>query len=126
MAAKETFGAYLRELRLKAGYGLRRFAEKAGFQPSNLSSLERGKLRPPRDAERLDEMADALGLPEETPERQKLYDLAARAQQAPLPADVEAYAKRRKAVPVLLRTARSKNLTDGDLRKLIEHINKHF
>jgi len=120
------FGAYLRELRLKAGFGLRKFAEVAGFQPSNLSNLERGKLRPPRDPERLEEMADALGLVAGTPERQKLYDLAARAQKAPLPADVQPYARSHQLVPVLLRTAQDKNLTDDELQELIQHINEHY
>ena len=120
------FGAYLRELRLKAGCGLRKFAELAGFQPSNLSNLERGKLPPPRDPERLEEMADALGLAEGSRERQKLYDLAAQAQKAPLPADVQPYARSHKLVPVLLRTAQDKNLSDEDLQELVQHINKNY
>jgi len=120
------FGAYLRQLRLKAGFGLRKFAQAAGFQPSNLSNLERGKLRPPQDPERLEEMADALGLVEGSPERRKLFDLAARAQKAPLPADVQPYARSHKLVPVLLRTAKDKKLSDDELRELVEHINKHY
>ena len=122
----DSFGAYLRELRLKAGYGLRRFADRAGFQPSNLSNLERGKLHPPKDPERLEQIADTLGLLDGSPERQKLFDLAAQARDAPLPADVERYSRSRKAIPVLLRTAKAKELTDEELLQLVEHISKYF
>ena len=122
----ESFGAYLRSLRLKAGYGLRKFAARVGYQPSNLSNLERGKLRPPRDPERLEELADALGLAEGSAERDKFFDLAREARDAPLPADLEGYARKRKAVAVLLRAARDKQLTDQDLEAVVEHINKHL
>jgi len=123
---RAAFGPYLRELRLKAGFGLRKFAQAAGFQASNLSNLERGKLAPPRDPERLAEMADALGLVAGSPEHKRFYDLAARAQKAPLPADVQPYARSRQLVPVLLRTARDKNLSNEELQELIEHINEHY
>lgn len=121
-----TFGGCLRELRLKAGYGLRRFAVETGFQPSNLSNLERGKLRPPREAERLGQIAEALGLLEGTRDWVRFFDLAADAQKAPLPADVEGYALRHKAIPVLLRTAKAKKLTDREFRELADYINRHL
>ena len=123
---REEFGSYLRSLRLKAGYGLRRFAAQVGYQPSNLSNLERGKLPPPRDPQVLEELADALSLAEGSAEREKFFDLAREALDVPLPADVERYARSRKAVTVLLRAARDKHLTDEDLYALLEHINKHL
>ena len=122
----ETFGAYVRQLRLDAGYGLRPFATQAGFQPSNLSNIERGKLPPPKDPERLEQLADALGLAEESGERSRFFDLAAAAHDAALPADVEQFARRRRAIPVLLRTVKTKKLSDDDIRKLAEHIDKHL
>jgi transcriptional regulator with XRE-family HTH domain len=122
----ESFGACVRRLRLEAGYGLRRFAGEAGFQPSNLSNMERGRIPPPKDPERLEQLADALGLAEDSDERRRFFDLAAEAHSAALPADVGEYARRRKAIPVLLRTAKAKKLTDEQFRQLIEHINEHF
>ena len=73
------------ELRLQAGYGLRRFAAATGFKPSNLSNTETGKLPPPQDPERLGQIASALGLLEGTPKRQRLYDRAARERKAAPP-----------------------------------------
>lgn len=125
-ATKETFGGYVRRLRLEAGYGLRRFATQAGFQPSNLSNIERGKLPPPKDPERLEQLADALGLAEESPERREFFDLAATAHDAPVPADVQQFARRHTAIPVLLRAVESKKLTDDEIRRLAEHIERHF
>jgi transcriptional regulator with XRE-family HTH domain len=126
MAGKQTFGSFLRKLRLEAGYGLRRFATEAGFQPSNLSNIERGKQPPPRDRERLEEIADTLGLVEDSSERRSLFDLAAEERDAALPADVAHYARSHRAVPVLLRAAEAKKLTDEDFQKLTEYINEHL
>ena len=123
---KVRFGTFLRELRLGAGFGLRRFAVEAGFQPSNLSNIERGKLRPPKDPQFLEQVADVLQLAEGNPERQRLFDLAAEAQNAPLPADVAEYARKHKAIPVLLRTAKAKKLTDKQFRELATYIDEHF
>ena len=121
-----TFGAYLKELRLAAGYGLRRFAVEAGFQPSNLSNIARGKKPPPTDPDRQAQLADTLGLIEGSKERARFFDLAAAAVRAPLPADVARYAERSRAIPQMLRTAQSKDLTDEEFHKLTEYINKHF
>ncbi len=98
----------------------------AGFQPSNLSDIERGKKPPPKHPERLVEIADALGLLEGSSERKQLFDLAAEAQDAALPADVEQYARGRKLIPVLLRAAKAKHLTDEKFRELTEYINRHL
>ena len=37
-----TFGSYFKELRTKKGRTLRRFCELHGFDPGNISRLERG------------------------------------------------------------------------------------
>ena len=125
MAAR-TFGQYVRESRLRAGYGLRRFAMTSGFKPSNLSNIEQGKLAPPQDPDRLAQIADALGLLVASQERQRLFDLAAKARNLALPADVEGYVRRHKAIPVILRTAQARKLTDRQFRDLTDYINRSF
>jgi len=125
-AREATWGAYVRKLRLKAGYGLRRFATLLGYRPSNYCNLETGKQRPPKDRQRLTEIADALGLAQGTAEWKRFFDLAARALDEPLPADVQEYARDRKVIPVLLRTTEGKKLSDAEILRLVDYINEHF
>jgi len=113
------FGALLRELRLKANIGLRRFAEMVGIKPSNLSDIENGRRNPPSDADKLREIAVALGLAEDSEEWAGLFDAARR--QGELPADIRHMADR-KLVPVLLRTIDGQQLADEQLSQLIEEV----
>jgi transcriptional regulator with XRE-family HTH domain len=46
------FGKKLKELRLKAGYGLRTFAETLPILPSDLSDIENGWKAPPSPSEK--------------------------------------------------------------------------
>jgi transcriptional regulator with XRE-family HTH domain len=126
MAREETFGTYLRSLRLRAGFGLRAFAETVGLKPSNLSRLETGRMAPPTSAERLAQIAKALDLGEESPEFRKLNDLAAKARPGTVAPDVEDYAARQPGVPLLLRTAKGKQLDEAEFRRLAEYIEEHF
>jgi transcriptional regulator with XRE-family HTH domain len=120
------FGKFLRKLRLEAGFGLRAFAEATGMKPSNLSRLETGRLRPPASAEPLARIAAALGLDEASPEFRKLNDLAAQAKPGRVAPDVQDYAAQQPGVPLLLRTAKGKQLDEGQFRRLAEYIEKHF
>ena len=63
-------------------------------------------------------MADALGLPQRSPARQKLFDLAVARKAGALPPDVAAYAGRTPGVPALLRTIANKRLSRDDLDRL--------
>ena len=124
MARRQTFGEYLRECRVKAGMGLRTFAEAAGIKPSNVSAIEYGRQSPPQTAMVLARMADAVGLPRGSPARQKLFDLAVAHKPGALPPDVAAYAGRTPGVPVLLRTLANKRLSREDLERLTKYVNE--
>ena len=123
---RENFGSYLRRLRLEAGFGLRPFAEAIGMKPSNLSSIETGRLPAPASAERIAEIAAALGLEQTSAEFRKLNDLAAEAKPGRVAPDVQDYAARQAGVPLLLRTAKGKHLDEQQFRRLAEYIEKHF
>ena len=114
------FGALLTKLRLKAGYGLRRFAELIEMAPSNLSAIENGRRSPPDDDGKLREIATALGLAEGSEEWCALFDAARR--EGDLPADIRHVADR-KLIPALLRTIDNRELTDAQIGNLIEEIN---
>jgi transcriptional regulator with XRE-family HTH domain len=117
--AMDLFGPLLRELRLKANIGLRRFAAMVGIKPSNLSDIENGRRNPPSEADKLREIAVALGLAEDSDEWAELFDAARR--QGELPADIRHMADR-KLVPVLLRTIDNEQLPDEQISQLIEEV----
>ena len=125
MARRETFGEYLRACRLKAGYGLRVFAEAIEMRPSNLSNVEHGRIPPPQDLGTQTRIADALGFPEGSKERERLFDLAV-AHKRKLPADVAAFAAKTPGIPVILRTLQNRRLTKRQVEDLTRYINRRF
>jgi transcriptional regulator with XRE-family HTH domain len=126
MGKRQTFGEYLRACRLKAGFGLRTFAEAAGIKPSNLCAIEYGRQTPPQSPAVLGQIADALGLPSGSRDRQRLFDLAVAHKKGTLPPDVAAFAAQTPGVPVLLRTIANKRFTRQDLERLTEYVNSRL
>ena len=113
------FGPFLKDLRLRANRGLRRFAELVDIRPSNLSAIENGRRHPPSDPDKLREIAEVLGLAEDSDERGRLFDAARR--QGDLPADIRHMANRN-VVPALLRTIDDLQLGDDEIARLITGI----
>lgn len=120
------FGGYLRELRLRSGIGLRKFAETVGMQASNLSSIEHGRVSPPQSAEALERIAEGLGLERGSEEWVRLQELAVAHKPEALAPDLEHFAARTPGVPVLLRTIEDSRLTEEDLRELARHIRQNY
>jgi len=127
MADKETpqtFGELLKKIRLEeAKVGLRAFAELIDWQPSNLSSLERGRAKPPADPDKIREICDALGLSGDDPRRTEFFDLAAR---NGVPGDVAEALKEQPAIPVLVRAVANRRLDDEKLKELAEYVEKYY
>jgi hypothetical protein len=113
----KSFGPCLKELRLRAGFGLRPFAALIGMQPSNLSDLEHECRNPPTELEKLREMAEALR--PGSPARDRFFDLAR--QLEALPADVRPMVKRR-WLPELLRAMDRRRMTDEAVEQLIHQL----
>jgi transcriptional regulator with XRE-family HTH domain len=111
------FGALLRELRLRAGFGLRRFASLIEMKPSNLCDIEYGRRSMPE--EHLEPVASALGLEKGSDEWDNFFQLACKENN--LPADVRRVANR-KLVPALLRTIENAQLTDQQIQDLIHDL----
>lgn len=114
MATGKTFGDCLKESRLKAGFGLRRFASLIEMKASNLCDIEHNRRSMPK--EHLEPTAEALGLEQGSSEWNRFFELARKADE--LPADVEKVVRRR-FVPALLRTIDNAQLSDKDIKKLI-------
>lgn len=119
----ENFGEILRELRLKKGFGLREFAKKIDWLPSNLSNLENNRLNPPRDQKVLFSIAKALGLSQGTVNWNRFFDLAANGKEK-VPADITKYLNETELMPLMFRTVANKKLSKDQIKKLIEDIKK--
>jgi uncharacterized protein (DUF362 family) len=117
MGQKESFGGFLKALRLRGGCGLRRLAELIDMPASNLCDIEHGRRGMPRNY--LEKTAKALGLHNSDGDREKFFELARRSDE--LAVDVEKIAQR-DMMPELLRTIDSARLSDKDLADLIEGI----
>ena len=102
-----SFGNFIRQKRLEAGYTLRKFAEKIDISPTFLSRMERDEIDPPGE-EKIMAMAQALSIDSE-----ELTLMAGK-----LPAKIKEMILRRPGLVPLLRTANTKS--DYDLQQLID------
>lgn len=114
---RKDFGAYLKKLRLAANYGLRRFASLIEMPASNLSAIEHGRRTMP--SEKLTLAADIIGLEKGSEKWNTFFDLGR--QTGELPADVQMVASK-SFVPALLRTIDNRQLTEDEIKQLIEDI----
>ena len=120
MSTKNHFGEVLRELRIKAGFGLREFAQKIGMQPSNLSFIENGRTPPPRKTQTLEGMADVLRLKDGSEDWARFFDSAAKP--GHLPADLHMKKHIREFIPLLCRSLSTAKLTKEQIEQLVEKV----
>ena len=122
----QTFGGLLKTIRVEeADIGLRAFADLIDMKPSNLSNIERNRIPPPANRQAIVRICDALGLAKNDTRREKLFDLAAEAENR-IPADVAHVIKSQPGVPVLVRTVANKQLSEEKLRELAEYIKEFY
>ena len=76
------FGEYFRGLRARLNMPLRQFCIANGYDPGNISRLERGLLAPPTADEKLRDYARALKIKKGSDEWITFFDLAAVARRA--------------------------------------------
>jgi transcriptional regulator with XRE-family HTH domain len=114
------FGELLKDLRIRAGYTLREFCQMNGFDPGNMSKVERGLLPPPSH-EKLETIAQSLKLKQSSPERESLFDVAAM-EAGQLPRHILDNEQLLQKLPVFLRTINNKKLTPEKLDELIEKL----
>lgn len=116
----ETFGEYLKQLRLERKQTLREFSQRVQADPSNYSKLERGLLYPPSD-ERLGVYEQALGLETDSQQARELRRLAAIGRGMIPPAilsDRDLAGK----LPLFFRTLEGEPLTEEKLDEVVEMI----
>ena len=118
---QRSFGAFFKACRIKAGMTLREFCLRNGFDPGNLSRMERGLLPPPRAHDKLEEYASALGLKKGSDQWYEFFDLAA-AEAGRIPQDLLSDKEVVEKLPVVFRTLRGEKISDANLDALIEKI----
>ncbi len=121
-SGRKTFGAFFKARRMATGKTLREFCLEGGYDPSNLSKLERGLLPPPQAREKLEEYARALGLRQGTDAWYEFFDLAA-VETGRIPEDLRD-AQLVGKLPVLFRTLRGRKLTDEQLDRLADRLRR--
>lgn len=118
------FGSYFAEIRrTKLGISLRKFCEQNGYDPGNISKLERGKLSPPQSREKIREYADALRLDEGSDEWLEFFDRAA-ASRGEIPREILQDEDVVSKLPMLFRTLRGDRVPDKELERLVEIIKR--
>jgi transcriptional regulator with XRE-family HTH domain len=121
--AKNIFGRFFKEIRLKTGLSLRGFCLKHGLDAGNISKLERGMAAPPQSREILEKYAGYLGITESSDDWYSFFDYAA-ASAGRIPPDMMNDAELVESLPLVFRTLRSPKLTADELRKLAEAIRR--
>lgn len=115
---ERNFAKLLKALRLKAGYGLREFAELIGESPSNYVGRETEKQGPWRSPDKLRRVAVALNLREGSEEWDAFY-IAAGQDIVCLPPGLERQIER-PFFPALLRTV--ERLSEDELRDFVNDL----
>ena len=113
----ETFGSYIRKLRIKNDIGQRELAKKIGVAPSYLNDMEKNKRTAPRT-----ELIKKLSVKLKA-DLNLLYDLAGNSKKTAAP-DIVEYVEKNPKIVSLLRTAKSSKLSDYEIDELEKKINK--
>lgn len=114
------FGESLKEMRIRQELSLRKTCQLTGYDPSNWSKIERGKIPPPSDEKILARWAKVLGV-QTKKEVQDFIDEAILAQGI-IPRDILSDAEVMKYLPAFFRTLRNKKPTKEEIDRLIELI----
>lgn len=118
----QTFGSYLRNLRLERGLTLRGLAVELEISPVYMSNIETGR-RPAPAQDKLDRLINVLKLNRN--ETAALLDLAAKSKQCRVSADLPGYIMDRDIVREALRLAKEVDATDEEWQEFINNLMKH-
>jgi len=117
------FGALFKRLRIARKMTLRQFCQVHGFDPGNISKLERGVLPPPESEEKLTEYARALRIRRGSDAWYEFFDLA-RAARGKLPPEILRDREVAARLPLLFRTLRGQRVSQEKLDELIEMLRR--
>jgi transcriptional regulator with XRE-family HTH domain len=116
-----TFGAKLKECRIRKRMTLRDCCDELGVDVSNWSKLERGVLPAPKDTDVLETWAEFLGI--NAKEKQEFFDLAALSRNQ-IPDDIASDERLMAKLPAFFRVVRGKELEGDKLKQFIHDLRK--
>jgi len=116
----QNFGEFFRTKRIALGLTLRTFCERFGYDPGNISRLERNILPPTLDDEKLTGYATALQIKRDSQEWVLFHDLAYTAKNS-IPKDLRG--DKTDFLPAFFRTVRNKKMDKKKLQELIKFLN---
>ena len=117
LSSSDTFGSYIRRLRIKNDIGQRELAKKIKIAPSYLNDLEKNKRTAPK-AELIRKLSVILKA-----DLDLLYDLAGNSKKTVAP-DIADYIEKNPKIISLLRSAKNSKLSDDEIEELEKKINK--
>ncbi len=120
---KSPFGTFFKEMRIGQRVTLRQFCQDHGYDPGNISKLERGLLPPPESEAKLNEYARALKIRRGSDAWYQFFDLA-RASRGRLPPEILRNRDVIARLPLLFRTLRGRKVSEQNLNELIEMIRR--
>lgn len=120
---KKTFGSYFKDLRIGRKLTLRQFCHAQGYDPGNISKLERGLLLPPDSDAKLADYAKALKVRRGSETWYEFFDLA-HAAQGKIPREVLRKRDVVARLPLLFRTLRGHKVSKKKFDQLIEMIRR--
>lgn len=121
VSPKALFGEFFKEKRIEKKFTLRAFCKKFGFDPGNVSRMERGLLNPPASREKLEKYASHLGIEKGSDAWIEFFDRAS-ACKGEIPIEILENDELMKSLPLIFRTFRSKKVSKKAVDKLIEII----
>ncbi len=113
----ETFGSYIRSLRIKNNIGQRELAKKIGVAPSYLNDMEKNKRTAPR-ADIIKKLSIILKA-----DLDLLNDLAGRSKKTVAP-DIVDYIENNPKIISLLRSAKNNKLSEDEIINIEKKINE--
>lgn len=120
---RNAFGAFFKELRIRRKMTLRQFCGEHGFDPGNISKLERGLLPAPQSTAKLTEYAKALRIRRGSDAWHEFFDLAM-ASRGKLPREILRKRDVVARLPLLFRTLRGQKVSKEKLDELVEMIRR--
>jgi transcriptional regulator with XRE-family HTH domain len=119
--ASNAFGSFFKDFRQGQGVTLREFCLSNGFDPGNISKMERGLLPPPGSEAKLKEYAKALKIRRGSEAWYQFFDLA-RTATGRIPPDVMRNRDVAARLPLLFRTLRGQKVSEKKLDELVKLI----